>query len=70
MFTTLKQGPTVPDAAFVLSIDLEARGFRLYRDGSVLRVTQGEKLTAEDRAAILKYKLHLLSIVDYVVKSA
>jgi len=65
-YVQLKNGPVLPVEPCVLALELEARGFTMTRmDGDVLNVQPYRRLTAEDCAAIRRWKAHLLSIVDY-----
>lgn len=64
-FVTLKDGPTVPAAPLRLLIDLESRGFVLSVDDDTLVVQPHDKLTAEDRASIRRWKWHLLMLLAY-----
>lgn len=61
----LKNGPTVRASAIELSIQLEARGHVLTADAGVLKCTNGSALTADDRAAIMREKPHLIAIAEY-----
>ncbi len=67
MFSTLRNGPTVPDAVIILAVSLETDGFQLIRKGSDgLRVVpNGRDLTPAEREQITRWKLHLLAVVDY-----
>ena len=61
----LKGGVSVPVAAYLLVIDLEARGVRLTGDGEDILVGPRALLTDRDRVAIRELKPHLLDIVIY-----
>jgi hypothetical protein len=63
-FVILRGGLSVPITPLLLLLDLEARGFRATRDGDDL-VQPGRDLTADDRTAIRRWKLHLLALLDY-----
>jgi hypothetical protein len=66
-FVQLQGGPILPIEPCVLALDLEARGFRMTKEpDDVLSVQPWQKLTAEDVAAIWRWKLHLLALLDYV----
>ncbi len=67
MFSTLRNGPTLPDDAFRLAVSLEGDGFTLARRGEDgLRVIpNGRELTPAEREQITRWKLHLLAVVDY-----
>ncbi len=64
---TLKNGPTLPQEAIALAIDLEGRGFSMRDDRGTLRLSGADPklLSAEDREQIKKWKLHLLAVVAY-----
>jgi hypothetical protein len=64
-FVTLKNGPTLPVASVLLALDLESRGVRLKADGDTLVVSPRERITAEDRALIRRWKPHLLALLAY-----
>lgn len=67
-FTTLRSGLTLPDAAILLAIDLERRQHRLSAKDGALLVSDGSRLTAEDRAQIRTWKPQLLAIVGYIAE--
>jgi hypothetical protein len=62
----LRDKPTVPAEALALAWDLEARGFDLQVEAGQLRVRPGQALTAADREAIRRWRVHLLAILAYV----
>lgn len=67
-FITLKQGPTLPEPAVALAIDLDLRGLRMVADGETLRVIGPNgrpELSESERAAIKQWKTHLLALVAY-----
>lgn len=68
-FVELKQGPTVPLAAYLLALRLEDAGLVLRAQGGFLRVstTAGEKpsLSPEDADQIRQWKPHLMMLADY-----
>ena len=64
-FVALRDGPTVPLAPLLLLLSLEERGLHLREDGDVLVVQPAERLTADDCAAIRRWKWHLLMLMDY-----
>ena len=64
-FVVLVGGLTVPREAVHVAIDLELRGMRLEATGNTLRVSPGSRLTDGDRAAIRRWKLHLLALLAY-----
>lgn len=61
----LKNGPIVKKTLVALAISLEARGHVMTAANGRLSVTNGSKLTAEDRAAIAANKSELIEIVRY-----
>ena len=63
---TLRHGPSVPTEAISLFLGLSERGFVLRaEDGKLKLAGDPSSLTAEDRAAITRYKFHLLGLIDY-----
>jgi len=69
-FVTLKPGrdgftPTVPVAVLQLLWRLEDSGFRVEANGPNVRVSPGAKLTDEDRAALVRWKPHVLCLLEY-----
>lgn len=61
----LRGGLVVPADALRLALALEDRGHRLTAHNGLLHATNGSALTAEDRAEIRQWKLHLLAIAEY-----
>jgi hypothetical protein len=61
----LRDGPIVRETAVSLALSLEARGHVMTAHDDKLTVSEGSRLTAEDRAAIARERLHLLAIVVY-----
>ena len=65
----LKDGPTLPAEVVHLAQDLELRGVTLsVKSGSLVATgLNGCKpdLSADDRAQIVKWKLHLIDLVKY-----
>lgn len=59
----LRSGLIIADAAIALALRLEHAGHVLTVTNGELRVTQPPALTDEDRAAIRRYRFHLLAIV-------
>ena len=66
VFVTLKNGPTLPVEVIEMALDLERRGFRqsVDRDGRY-QVEPATELTEADRAALVRWRLHLGAIVSY-----
>ena len=65
-FVSLKNGPTLPLPVLQLAWSLETRGFALTAtaDG-VLTVTPVDALTGQDRAAITRWRSHLVALTEY-----
>lgn len=64
-FVVLRGGLMVPLEPMLLLLDLEARGFRIARDGSTIKVGPASQLTDDDRDALKRWKPHVLALVDY-----
>jgi hypothetical protein len=64
-YVTLRHGPVLPAEVVLLALDLEARGITLARDGDGLLARPRAALTEHDVAAIGRWRLHLLAVVDY-----
>jgi hypothetical protein len=63
-FVTVKGGLTLPLPAINLAVDLEFRGIVLAVDAAhELVVPTDSRLTAEDRAAIHRWRRHLVAIL-------
>ncbi|HMJ81950.1 MAG TPA: hypothetical protein VK504_02215 [Vicinamibacterales bacterium] len=63
----LRGGLVVPLPAVELALDLERRGIELWiEDGDALCVGPPTHLTDEDRAALRRWKLHVLAFLAYV----
>lgn len=61
----LRNGLHVTEGAIVLAVQLEARGHLMQaRDGKLV-ISNGSALSAEDRAGIVRDRLHLLCIASY-----
>lgn len=67
---TLRNGPDIRDSAIALACDLEARHFHVTAANGALSVSPASRLTAEDRAAIMREKQFLISIVEYCQSGA
>jgi hypothetical protein len=65
-FVCLVDGPIIPRLVLELLMDLELRGVKVSLDGDGLAVEPGSCLTAEDRALIRRYRLHVLAVLSYV----
>ena len=65
-YVCLAGGFAAPLPPVLLVLDLEARCFTLRRDGNYLFVKPRERLTACDRAALRRWRHHVLAVLDYV----
>jgi hypothetical protein len=65
-FVHLRGGLVVPADAYRLLLHLEGRGIALEADRDDLLVGPSSRLTDTDRAAIRRWKPHLLLLVRYV----
>lgn len=63
----LRGGAIVHDDAIRLAVDLEACGHVMTEKDGKLVVSNGSTLTAADRAAITRWRWHLLAIAGYEV---
>jgi hypothetical protein len=62
----LRGGLTVPIEPLILIFELQERGFVLTpEDTDTLVVQPHHRLTAEDCAAICRWKLHILALLEY-----
>ena len=62
----LQNGPSVPVEAVSLMLSLESRGFTMKaQDGSLRLSGPLETVTEGDKAAIVRWKAHLLGLVEY-----
>jgi hypothetical protein len=66
----LKHGPIVADTAIALAIDLERRGHVMLAADGTVRITNGKALTDQDRAAIVREKVFLVTICEYIASGA
>jgi TubC N-terminal docking domain len=65
-FVTLRNGPTVPAEALLLALDLEQRSIPLATDADHQFISpKDSRLTADDDAAIQRWRHHLGAIVEY-----
>ncbi len=63
---TLRHGPTLPLAVVDLALALEARGLTLTVEGDdVLVVRPAGQLTDAERAAVARWRRHLVALVRY-----
>ena len=68
MYCELRDGPVLPLDVVLLALNLEDRGFLLFRQDDILKVRQasaGVELSEADQQNIRKWKQHLLAVVDY-----
>lgn len=62
MLIELRNGLHISESALVLALSLESRQHIMQaRDGKLV-ISRGSELTAEDRADIVRERLHLLAI--------
>ncbi len=67
-YIELREGPALPTAALNLALALESRDHAIgVRDGK-LTVSDGSKLSAQDREDVKRWRLHLMALVDYCAK--
>jgi hypothetical protein len=64
-FVWFPGGMVVPAPAYILLLDLEARGFTLSQEHTTLVVRPPERLTRQDCQALRRWKLHLLMLMAY-----
>jgi hypothetical protein len=64
-YVALKGGLVVPVAPVLLLLELEAKGFRLSRDGEDILVSPFSKLTEYDKRSLKLWKPHVLALLDY-----
>ena len=67
-FVTLR-GPIVPAPAFMLLLDIEARGFTIRREGDTLVVRPAERLTRADCTGLRRWKWHVLMLLEYAERT-
>src|SRR4051812_37931623 len=63
-YVLLRDGLALPLEPVRLTLDLESRGFKLERADEDIAIRPASRLTDEDRAAIRRWKFHILAIVD------
>jgi hypothetical protein len=64
-FVTLPSGVIVSLEAVDLLIGLERRGFTVRLEDDKVSVAPGRALTDDERAAIRRWKLHLMALVEH-----
>jgi len=65
MVIQLRDGPLIREDALLLALRLEDAGHAMTVANGVLTVTNGSKLSAEDRSAIGACKAHLMALIAY-----
>lgn len=65
-YVCLKGGLVVPVEPVLLLLDLEARGFKLSRDGDDILVRPFSKLGDDDKRNLKLWKPHVLALIDYI----
>jgi hypothetical protein len=68
-YVLLRGGSAVPLEALSLLLDLESRGFSIRRDGADMLIRPGQRLTNADRAALRRWKAHVLQLIDYCAEA-
>lgn len=66
MSIELREGPTLPDAAVLLALDLEREGHDLQASDGKLIVTKGSTLTPAQWAAVKQHRVDILKLLAYV----
>jgi hypothetical protein len=64
-YVLLKGGLAVPLEPLRLLLDLESRGFTVFREDGDVVVLPGNQLTDDDCRQIRGWKPHLLALLDY-----
>jgi hypothetical protein len=64
-FVVLAGGLTVPAESIRLLLRLEAAGLQVTREGNELLVRPRGQLTPDDRAALARWRAHVLALIDY-----
>ena len=64
-YVLLRGGLAVPIEPMLLLLELEARGLEVSRAGDDLLVRPPGQLSEQDRAALRRWKAHVLALVDY-----
>jgi len=65
-YVTLRGGVALPTAAVRLALDLESRGLRIAVEGDALVVAPRDRITADDREQIRRWRDQLKVIAGYV----
>lgn len=69
-YVSLGGGLTLPLEPVLLVLDLEARGLTIGRQADVIVVRPAGHLTAEDRAALTRWRAHILALIDHADREA
>lgn len=64
-YVHLRGGLSVPAAPVLLLLDLEAKGFKVTRDGDDIIVCPASQLSDDDKRQIKLWKRHCLVLLDY-----
>src|SRR5688572_24075745 len=64
-YIVLPGGPTLPVAPWLLALDLERRGVRLWREGSDILIEPFNELTANEVQQLRRWKAHVLALLAY-----
>ena len=64
-YVVLQGGLALPVEPVLLLLDLEARGFKLSRDGANILIQPFSKLNDEDKRHLKLWKHHVLALIDY-----
>jgi hypothetical protein len=65
-YVWLRGNLVVPIDPMLLLLDLEAKGFKLTRDGDDILVCPASRLTEDDRRLLKTWRSHVLVLLDYV----
>jgi len=65
MVVMLRGGLHVTESAIALALQLEQRGHVIQAKDGKLVISDGSKLSEQDRAGIVRERLHLLAIAAY-----
>ena len=64
-FITLRGDLVIPVEPWLLTMNLQGRGFRLIPEGDDLLVSPFSQLTSEDCRQIRRWKRHVLALLEY-----
>lgn len=65
-YVWLRGDLVVPVDPVLLLLDLEAKGFKLTRDGDDILVSPASRLPEDDRRLLKAWRSHVLVLLDYV----